>query len=124
MLNPRKIGHASPKEKCVSPVIMPNISFKRWGMWLFGVDRKNLKKHEFHCQVQGLVGQLWQDQEGFLFGSKSVGSEMSLERSNELKRFSISLPSAVVSPSGHQNSECPLKSPVKKDTDRFSFLKV
>ena len=24
-LNPRKTGHASPKERCVSPVIVPNL---------------------------------------------------------------------------------------------------
>ena len=57
---------------------------------LFGDVRKNLKKHEYHCQVQGfLVGQL-RMQEGFLFASKFVHSEMSSER------FSISLPSAIV----------------------------
>ena len=53
-------------------------------------------------------------QEGFSFGSKFVGSEISRERPSELIRFSISLPSAVVSPPGHQNCEWPLKSPVKK----------
>ena len=39
-------------------------------------------------------------QEGFLFGSTPE----------------------VVSPSGHQNCEWPLKSPVKKDAYGFSFL--
>ena len=52
-------------------------------------------------------------QEGFLFGSKCVGSELSRERLNELRRFSNSLPSAVVSPSGHQNCAFPLTSEVK-----------
>ena len=61
-------------------------------------------------------------EEGFLFGSKFVGSEISRERLSELRRFSIFLPSGVVSPSGHQNWECPLKSPVKNDAYGFSFL--
>ena len=48
-------------------------------------------------------------QEGFLFGTKFVVSEISGERLSELIRFSISLPSPVVSPSGHYNCEWPLK---------------
>ena len=61
-------------------------------------------------------------QEGFLFGLKFVGSEINCDRPSRDKRFSISLPSMVVSPSGHQICEWPLKSPVKKVANGFSFL--
>ena len=44
--------------------------------------------------------------DGFLPGSKFVGSDMICNRFNEVDRSSISLPSA----SGHQNWECALKS--------------
>ena len=40
---------------------------------------------------------------GFLLGSKFVGSEIIWDRPIEVQRFSISIPSGDVSPSGHQN---------------------
>ena len=49
-------------------------------------------------------------QKGFLFGLKFVGSEINCDKPSA-DRFSISLPSIVVSPSGHQICEWPLKSP-------------
>ena len=59
-------------------------------------------------------------EEGFLLGSKFVGSEMICDRPSEVRRFSISISSGVVSPSGHHNCECALKSPVKKVAEGFS----
>ena len=45
---------------------------------------------------------------------------MICDRPSEVRRFSISIPSGVVSPSGHQNCECALKLPVKKVAEGFS----
>ena len=61
-------------------------------------------------------------QEGFLLGSKLVGSEIAWDNPNEDKIISISEPSVVVSPSGHQYLEWALKSPVKNAAKGFSTL--
>ena len=52
-------------------------------------------------------------QAGVLLGSKLVGSFISCIRPSEEVSFSISLPSAFVSPPCRQNLEWPLTSPVK-----------
>ena len=51
-------------------------------------------------------------QDGFLPGVKLVGSAITWDKLSEEKSSSISFPSGVVSPLGHQNWEWPLKSPV------------
>ena len=60
--------------------------------------------------------------EGFLFGVKFVGSEITCDKFKFEIISSIFFPAGVVSPSAHQNWECPLKSPVKKVANGFSFL--
>ena len=49
--------------------------------------------------------------EGFLWGSTLVGSEISCENPSRDNKSSISLPSGIESPPGHQA----LKSPVKNE---------
>ena len=58
--------------------------------------------------------------EGFLPGSKFVGSEITWVRFKEVNRFSISVPSRFISPSGHQSCECALKYPVENVARGFS----
>ena len=58
----------------------------------------------------------------FLLGSKFVGSEITWDKPTVVSSCSISLPSGVESPSGHQNLEWALKSPVKNVVKGFSNL--
>ena len=65
VLKPGEFEYSPFKERYVSPVIMPNLPFKRrWRRYvkvynkLPDDDGKNLKKHEFQNQVLGWVGQL------------------------------------------------------------------
>ena len=61
-------------------------------------------------------------QEGFFPGVKFVGSDMTWDKDNDEKSSFISFPSGFESPSGHLNSEWPLKSSVKKVVYGFSAL--
>ena len=60
--------------------------------------------------------------EGFLWGSKFVGSVITWDKPRLVKSSSIITPSGVVSPLGHQNCEYALKSPAKKVAKGFSAL--
>ena len=60
--------------------------------------------------------------EGFLLGSRLVGSETTWDNPSDDKRYLISEPSGVASPSGHQYWEWALMSPVKKVAKGCSVL--
>ena len=61
-------------------------------------------------------------QVGLSLGVKLVGSDMTWDKFRDVNNSSISRPSLFVSPSGHQNCECPLKSPAKKVAYGFSIM--
>ena len=60
--------------------------------------------------------------EGFFPGSKFVGSAITCDRPREVSIASISRPSGVSSPSGHQKWHLALKSPAKNIAKGFSAL--
>ena len=53
---------------------------------------------------------------------KFGGSELTWDKPSLVKSTSSVTPSGIVSPFGHQNCECVLKSPVKKVAKGFSAL--
>ena len=120
MLDPRKPTHAPFEQSCVCPVIMSNSSVKRWGRKYveinfaisYSVVTERIQRST-SSTIKNKVGLVRYDK--FNTGGFFIWFKICWFR-NELRE------AKPLSPSGHQNWECPLKSPVKNDKYGFSFL--
>ena len=91
----------------------------QWIIWWWQYESKEARVPLSRIRL-GWSVMTWSIHEDFLLGSKFVGLQMIWDRLSEVRRSSIWVPSGVVLPSGHQNWECPLKSPVKNTAKGFS----
>ena len=120
MLNPGKAGHALLDSDCICSIKVPIFSCKRCKRYSeisFAINypmvTEGFRRRTRYKMMLGWSVTMRSIHEGFLPGSKLVGSEMTWDKPKEVNISSSSLPSGVSSPSGHRRRDLPLKSPAK-----------
>ena len=118
MLPPWKINYAPFNRSWGGGILKLTL---QWIIWWWQYESKEARV-PLSRMISGWSVTSRSIHEGFLLGSKFVGSDIIWNNPSFVKSSSITVPSWVVSPPGHHNCECPLKSPVKNIARGFSAL--